>query len=123
MYHYSACTFYRVCHYRMYFFLPLENHSHAPPTRRPCAARTGYTTTIPPLYHPPRNVPQIEVTFDIDADGILSVQAVELSSGQQARITITHDKMNLSNNDIERMVHEAQTSHAADTAAKCVTAA
>ena len=68
---------------------------------------------IPPM---PRNVPQIEVTFDVNSDGILSVYATELSTGAKANITITHDKMNLSSLDIERMVKEAEASHAADSA-------
>ncbi|CAL8286981.1 unnamed protein product [Boreogadus saida] len=55
----------------------------------------------------PRMVPQIEVTFDIDADGILNVSAVEKSTGKQNKITITNDKGRLSKEDIERMVKEA----------------
>ncbi|XP_056432314.1 heat shock 70 kDa protein 1-like [Gadus chalcogrammus] len=50
---------------------------------------------------------QIEVTFDIDADGILNVSAVEQSTGKQNKITITNDKGRLSMEDIERMVQEA----------------
>ncbi|XP_059933319.1 heat shock 70 kDa protein 1 [Gadus macrocephalus] len=59
---------------------------------------------IPPA---PRGVPQIEVTFDIDADGILNVSAVDKSTGKQNQITITNDKGRLSKEDIERMVQEA----------------
>ena len=59
---------------------------------------------IPPA---PRGVPQIEVTFDIDADGILNVSAVDKSTGKQNKITITNDKGRLSTEDIERMVQEA----------------
>ncbi|XP_056464690.1 heat shock 70 kDa protein 1-like [Gadus chalcogrammus] len=55
----------------------------------------------------PRLVPQIEVTFDIDADGILNVSAVDKSTGKQNQITITNDKERLSKEDIERMVKEA----------------
>ncbi|XP_056432316.1 heat shock 70 kDa protein 1-like isoform X2 [Gadus chalcogrammus] len=55
----------------------------------------------------PRMVPQIEVTFDIDADGILNVAAVDKSTGKQNKITITNDKGRLSKEDIERMVKEA----------------
>ena len=44
---------------------------------------------IPPM---PRGVPQIEVTFDIDADGILNVSAVENSTGKEAAITVVNDK-------------------------------
>ena len=61
-------------------------------------------TGIPPA---PRGVPQIEVTFDIDANGILNVSAVDKSSGKQEKITITNDKGRLSKEDIERMVSEA----------------
>lgn len=60
---------------------------------------------IPPA---PRGVPQIEVTFDIDANGILNVSAVEKSTGKENKITITNDKGRLSKDDIERMVNEAE---------------
>ncbi|CAK9807842.1 Heat shock 70 kDa protein cognate 4 [Anthophora quadrimaculata] len=62
-------------------------------------------TGIPPA---PRGVPQIEVTFDIDANGILNVSAVEKSTGKENKITITNDKGRLSKEDIERMVNEAE---------------
>ena len=62
-------------------------------------------TGIPPA---PRGVPQIEVTFDIDANGILNVSAVEKSTGKENKITITNDKGRLSKDDIERMVNEAE---------------
>ncbi|XP_015518429.2 heat shock 70 kDa protein cognate 4-like [Neodiprion lecontei] len=60
---------------------------------------------IPPA---PRGVPQIEVTFDIDANGILNVSAVEKSTNKENKITITNDKGRLSKEDIERMVNEAE---------------
>ncbi|XP_022664264.1 heat shock 70 kDa protein cognate 4-like [Varroa jacobsoni] len=60
---------------------------------------------IPPA---PRGVPQIEVTFDIDANGILNVSAVDKSTGKQNKITITNDKGRLSKEDIERMVQDAE---------------
>ncbi|KAH3901780.1 Heat shock protein SSA1 [Saccharomycodes ludwigii] len=60
---------------------------------------------IPPA---PRGVPQIEVTFDIDANGILNVSAVEKGTGKSEKITITNDKGRLSQEDIERMVSEAE---------------
>ena len=60
---------------------------------------------IPPM---PRGVPQIEITFDIDLNGILNVSAVEKSSGKEQKITITNDKGRLSADDIERMVKEAE---------------
>ena len=65
---------------------------------------------IPPI---PRGVPQIEVTFDIDANGILNVSAVEKGSGKSSKITITNDKARLSKDEIELMVLEAEQ-HAAD---------
>nr|AAH78115.1 Hsp70 protein [Xenopus laevis] len=68
---------------------------------------------IPPA---PRGVPQIEVTFDIDANGILNVSAVEKSSGKQNKITITNDKGRLSKEDIEKMVQEAEKYKADDDA-------
>ncbi|SGZ50456.1 CIC11C00000005224 [Sungouiella intermedia] len=60
---------------------------------------------IPPA---PRGVPQIEVTFDIDANGILNVSALEKGTGKTQKITITNDKGRLSKEDIERMVSEAE---------------
>lgn len=68
-------------------------------------------TGIPPA---PRGVPQIEVTFDIDANGILNVSAVDKSTGRQNKITITNDKGRLSKDDIERMVKEAENYKAED---------
>merc|ERR1712233_39124 len=62
-------------------------------------------TGIPPA---PRGVPQIEVTFDIDANGILNVSAVEKGSGKAEKITITNDKGRLSNEEIEKMVNDAE---------------
>jgi heat shock protein 1/8 len=62
-------------------------------------------TGIPPA---PRGVPQIEVTFDIDANGILNVSACDKSTGKINKITITNDKGRLSKEDIERMVEEAE---------------
>ena len=62
-------------------------------------------TGIPPA---PRGVPQIEVTFDVDANGILNVSAVDKSTGRQNKITITNDKGRLSKADIEKMVNEAE---------------
>ena len=60
---------------------------------------------IPPA---PRGVPQIEVTFDMDANGILNVSALEKGTGKTQKITITNDKGRLSKEDIERMVNEAE---------------
>ncbi|KAJ8977765.1 hypothetical protein NQ317_001675 [Molorchus minor] len=62
-------------------------------------------TGIPPA---PRGVPKIEVTFDIDANGILNVSAKDTSSGNTKNITITNDKGRLSQKDIDRMVSEAE---------------
>merc|ERR1712014_143989 len=52
--------------------------------------------------------PQIEVTFDIDANGILNVSACDKSTGKQNKITITNDKGRLSKEEIERMVNDAE---------------
>jgi endoplasmic reticulum chaperone BiP len=56
----------------------------------------------------PRGEPQIEVTFDVDANGILSVAAEEKGASNKEKITITNDKGRLSEEDIERMVREAE---------------
>ncbi|KAI9302514.1 heat shock 70 kDa protein [Cunninghamella echinulata] len=56
----------------------------------------------------PRGVPQIEVTFEIDANGILKVAAADKASGKSESITITNDKGRLSQEDIDRMVREAE---------------
>lgn len=66
---------------------------------------------IPPA---PRGVPQIEVTFDIDANGILNVSAEDKSTGKSSKITITNDKGRLSKAEIDRMVNEAETYRDAD---------
>merc|ERR1711952_477652 len=62
-------------------------------------------TGIPPA---PRGVPQIEVTFDIDANGILNVSAADKSTGKSSKITITNDKGRLSKDEVERMVSDAE---------------
>ena len=72
---------------------------------------TFHLDGIPPA---PRGVPQIEVTFDIDANGILNVSAVDKSTGKSNKITITNDKGRLSKQDIERMVREAESHKAQD---------
>ncbi|KAJ3742181.1 heat shock cognate 70 [Lentinula detonsa] len=69
---------------------------------------------IPPA---PRGVPQIEVTFDMDANGILNVSAADKSTGKSNRIVITNDKGRLSKEEIERMVSEAEKYKAEDEAA------
>jgi L1 cell adhesion molecule like protein len=56
----------------------------------------------------PRGVPQIEVVFDIDSNGILNVSASEKSTGKSNQIVITNDKGRLSKEDIERMIDEAE---------------
>jgi heat shock protein 1/8 len=68
---------------------------------------------IPPA---PRGVPQIEVTFDIDANGILNVSALDKASGKQNKITITNDKGRLSKEEIEKMVQDAEKFKAEDAA-------
>ena len=60
---------------------------------------------IPPM---PRGTPQIEITYDIDANGILNVSAAEKSTGKSQKITITNDSNRLSKDDIDRMVNEAE---------------
>jgi len=70
---------------------------------------------IPPM---PRGQPQIDVCFDIDANGILNVSALEKSTGKENKITITNDKGRLSQDEIERMVAEAEKYKAEDDANK-----
>ncbi|EIE27137.1 binding protein 1 [Coccomyxa subellipsoidea C-169] len=72
-------------------------------------------TGIPPA---PRGVPQIEVTFEIDANGILNVGAEDKGTGKREKITITNDKGRLSQEDIERMVQEAEEFAEQDKAVK-----
>merc|ERR1712232_1523175 len=62
-------------------------------------------TNLPPA---PRGTPQIEVTFDIDSNGILNVSALEKGSGKAEKITITNDKGRLSKEEIEKMVADAE---------------
>merc|ERR1712213_108599 len=82
---------------------PMTQHNH----------RLGQfnLTGIPPA---PRGVPQIEVTFDIDANGILNVSAVDKSSGKKENITITNDKGRLSADEIEKMLADAEKYKAED---------
>jgi len=72
-------------------------------------------TGIPPA---PRGVPQIEVSFEVDANGILSVSAVDKGTGKQEQITITADKGRLSAEEIERMKVEAEQYAKEDQEAK-----
>ena len=72
-------------------------------------------TGIPPA---PRGVPQIEVTFDIDANGILNVSAADKSTGKENKITITNDKGRLSKEEIEKMVNDAEKFKQEDEAQK-----
>jgi molecular chaperone DnaK len=69
---------------------------------------------IPPA---PRGVPQIEVTFDIDANGILHVTAKDLGTGKEQKITITASS-GLSDQDVEKMVNEAKAHESEDKAIK-----
>lgn len=66
---------------------------------------TAMLAGIPPA---PRGTPQIEVTFEVDANGILNVGAEDKGTGKKEKITITSDKGRLSQEDIERMVREAE---------------
>merc|ERR1712211_181167 len=72
-------------------------------------------TGIPPA---PRGTPQIEVTFDVDANGIPNVSAVEKGSGKQEKITITNDKGRLSKEEIDKMVNDAEKFKNEDEAQK-----
>ncbi|GFR49496.1 hypothetical protein Agub_g11414 [Astrephomene gubernaculifera] len=70
---------------------------------------------IPPA---PRGTPQIEVTFEVDANGILNVAAEDKGTGKKEKITITAEKGRLSQDDIERMVREAEEFAEQDKAVK-----
>jgi heat shock protein 5 len=72
-------------------------------------------TDIPPA---PRGVPQVEVTFEIDANGILKVSANDKGTGKGQSITITNDQRRLSADDIDRMVREAEEFADEDAAIK-----
>ena len=61
---------------------------------------------IPPA---PRGIPQIEVSFDVDSNGILNVSAKDKGTGKENKITITNDTGRLSKDDIEKMVSDAET--------------
>ena len=60
---------------------------------------------IPPA---PRGVPQIEVSFDVDANGIMNVSAVDKGSGKEQKITITNDSGRMSKEDIEQMIKDSE---------------
>ena len=70
---------------------------------------------IPPA---PRGVPQIEVSFDIDANGIMNISAADKSTGKSNKITITNDKGRLSKDDIDDMIKKAEEFKAEDDALK-----
>jgi L1 cell adhesion molecule like protein len=70
-------------------------------------------TGLPPM---PRGMPQIEITYEVDANGILQVSAVEKSTGKSEKITITNSSNKLSKEEVERMVKEAEKYKAEDDA-------
>ena len=72
-------------------------------------------TNVPPA---PRGVPQIEVTFEIDANGILVVSAEDKGTGSKEKITITNDQNRLTPEDIERMINDAEKFADEDAALK-----
>ncbi len=72
-------------------------------------------TGIPPM---PRGMPQIEISYELDTNGILSVSAVEKSSGKSEKITIKNESNRLSKEDIEKMVAEAEKYKDADNQIK-----
>jgi len=72
-------------------------------------------TGIPPA---PRGQPQIEVTFEVDANGILSVSALEKGTGKSEKIVITNDKGRLTKEEIERMIKDAEEFAEEDKVAK-----
>lgn len=66
----------------------------------------------------PRGTPQIEVSFDVDANGIMNIEAVDKGSGKTQNITIKNDKGRLSSEDIDRMINEAERYKSEDEANK-----
>jgi len=64
----------------------------------------------------PRGVPQIEVSFEVDANGIMKISATDRGTGKSNGVTITNDKGRLSQEDIDRMVAEAEGEHFSSTA-------
>ena len=76
-------------------------------------------TDIPPA---PKGVLQIDITFDIDVNAILSVSAVHKSTGKENKITITNDKGRLSAEEIQRMVNEAEKYKDEDDKQECISA-
>lgn len=68
----------------------------------------------------PRGVPQIEITFDIDSNGLVNVTACEKSSGKSNKITIANDKNGLTKDDIERMINDAAKHKEEDDKTKAV---
>ena len=72
---------------------------------------------IPPM---PRGVPQIEISYDLDANGILTVSALEKSTGKSDEIKVTNDKGRLSKEDIEKMLAEAEQFKEDDEKAKAI---
>ena len=75
---------------------------------------------IPPA---PRGVPQIEVTLDVDANGVLNLSASNRTTGEPSRLTVTIDKDQLSKQEFERMVAEAEMYKTEDEATRARTAA
>jgi molecular chaperone DnaK len=71
-----------------------------------------HLTGMPPA---PRGVPQIEVTFDIDANGILNVSAKDKATGKEQKVQITHSS-GLAKDEVEKMVNQARENEAADKA-------
>jgi molecular chaperone DnaK len=97
----------------------IPRNTTIPQGERPMAAQNRtlgkfHLTGIPPA---PRGVPQIEVTFDIDANGILNVTAKDTATGKDQKITITSSS-GLSKDEVERMAKEADAHAAEDKAAR-----
>jgi len=74
--------------------------------------------TLEDLPPAPRGVPKIEVTFDVDANGIMNVTAMDKTTLKSSRVTITNEKGRLSKDDVERLIKEAESSLFEDEALK-----
>ena len=104
----AICFHHAICHFTLQVF---EGERKATKDNR--ILGKFELSGIPPA---PRGVPQIEVKFDVDANGILQVSAYDKASGKAEQITITNDQGRLTDDEIERMIKDAENYAAEDDA-------